>query len=260
MQKQLIAYKPTTPSRRHLLHAYQETSRKSTSPLKISLKKTFNQAGRNNCGIITCFTKSWRHKRRYRAMPLLQNCTCGFIEQIEYDPFRSVFLARLINFDTMSRYYILASNYIKQGDVLKSRFAYGQPCRLIDMPVGSLAFNFANKYCKAAGTFGVLLQKTNIYALVRFRSGLKRMFHAQTHAIIGVSSNALNKIRCLAKAGRSRWVGKKPSIRGVATNPIDHPHGGKTVGGKIPVSPWAKPTKGYKTKTKNFTVMKKYVH
>jgi large subunit ribosomal protein L2 len=182
------------------------------------------------------------------------------VEAIEYDPFRTAYLARIYNNREKKHSYILAPKNLCVGSLVRSgseaEIKLGHALPLSRIPVGSLLHNLSTsegkrgQYCRAAGTYAQLIQKTKNFARVRLVSGEQRLITLNAYASLGVISNENISLNTIGKAGRSRWYGRRPHVRGVAMNPIDHPHGGgegKTSGGRPSVTPWGKPTKGPKT-------------
>ena len=187
------------------------------------------------------------------------------VERIEYDPNRSAFIALLL-YDDGKKSYILAPQRLAVGDTVvssaKADIKPGNALPLANIPVGTIIHNVELKpgkggqIARSAGTYVQLVGRDQSYSILRLNSGEQRMTRSECMATIGAVSNPDNKNIKLAKAGRSRWLGRRPSVRGVAMNPIDHPHGGgegKTSGGRHPVTPWGKPTKGKKTRTNKTT-------
>lgn len=251
--------KPLTPSLRHTSLLKLKLTR-TVLPSKI---KTFNlkrKAGRNHCGSITVFRKGGGHKRRYRLISSNSTLLSGVVESIEYDPYRSSNVARIYFSPTKSHFYILAPQGLKRGHYIKSQtksqqFSYkiGHLHILKNIPLGvflhNISFSKTNTAAaKSAGCSVQLISKTQDYCRLRMPSGEHRIFGSNAQASIGVISNLLHKQQSLGKAGRSRWLNRRPIVRGVAMNPIDHPHGGKTAGGCPPVTPWGKLTKNQSTK------------
>jgi len=251
--------KPVTPSYRSL-KLLQKTFLWKKRSLKSQTKGFSRSLGRNIFGRITAFHRGGGHKKLYRKVDFNRISTQGVVEGIEYDPFRTAFLARLYNAQLRSHYYILApknlfcGSYVNSGNLADIQLGHSLPLEKI--PVGALIHNIAASFRKkgqiarAAGACAQLIQKTRSYARLRLMSGEQRLFPLNTYATIGVVSNENNKLISLGKAGRSRWKNKRPYVRGVAMNPVDHPHGGgegKTSGGRPSVTPWGKPTKGPKT-------------
>ena len=258
--------KPDTPSRRYMSVSTFEDITKSTPERKltVALRKT---GGRNNAGRITSRRRGGGHKRRYRIIDFKRNKfdMKGNIIAIEYDPNRSARIA-LIEYEDGERRYILAPDGMKVGNsIISSRdnvvpFKAGNNTCLKSIPEGLLIHNIEMKPLKgaqlarSAGTFAKIMAKENNMVTIKLPSGEMRMIHGNCQATIGVVGNKNHENIKIGKAGRSRWLGKRPKVRGVVMNPVDHPHGGgegKTSGGRHPVSPWGTPAKGYKTRKKN---------
>ena len=255
-------YKPITPSQRGL-NLIDKSNLSNDKPVKSLTKGLNKKGGRNNQGKITSFKKSGGHKSKYRKVDFKRRELNGYIETIEYDPNRSAFIAR-IKSDEGNLSYILAPNNLEVGKRIESgknaTIAVGNALPLSDIPVGTLIRNIELKpgrggqLMRAAGGYGQLIQKFESKSLTRVKlmSGEHRLVPSDCWATIGVLSNIDNSNQKLGKAGRKRWLGVKPTVRGVAMNPVDHPHGGgegKTSGGRHPVTPWGKLTKGTKTRS-----------
>jgi len=253
--------KPTSPGRRFVLKVVNKDLHKGQpyAPLVVMKNKT---GGRNNQGRITCRHIGGGHKQRYRLIDFKRNKDgiSARIERIEYDPNRSAYIALVLYADGERR-YIVAPNGIKPGDEIisgaESPIKIGNCLPLSSIPIGSTVHCVEMKpgkgaqIARSAGTSIQLIARDGIYATVRLRSGEMRKILSECRAVIGEVSNSENNLRSLGNAGASRRRGVRPTVRGVAMNPIDHPHGGgegKTSGGRHPVSPWGVPTKGYKTR------------
>lgn len=251
--------RPTTPSHR-ALKVLKKPKLWMKKPIKQLTSFSLRKAGRNQKGQITVFQKGGGHKKVYRTVDFQRLNTSGIVEAIEYDPFRTAYLARLYDNVEKRHVYILApknlcvGSLVKSGEEAEIKLGHAMPLRRI--PVGSLLHNLSTaegkrgQYCRAAGTYAQLIQKTKNYARVRLSSGEQRLIQLNSYATLGVVSNENRNLNSVGKAGRNRWYGKRPNVRGVAMNPIDHPHGGgegKTSGGRPSVTPWGKPTKGSKT-------------
>jgi large subunit ribosomal protein L2 len=262
----LKTFKPITPSLRQLVLVDRSElwKGKPEKTLTEGLKKT---GGRNNTGRITAFTRGGGHKRRYRLVDFKRrkfdmNAT---VERLEYDPNRSAFIA-LITYTDGEKAYILAPQRLKAGDLVvageKTDVKPGNAMPLRNIPVGTIVHNVEMKIgrggqlARAAGSYAQLVGRDQGYAQLRLASGELRMVRGECMASIGAVSNPDQKNVNYGKAGRMRWLGRRPSVRGVAMNPIDHPHGGgegRTSGGRHPVTPWGKPTKGKKTRNNKAT-------
>lgn len=256
-------YKPYTSSIRHvcLVNRYFLSKNK---PINLLINSITEQAGRNNSGHITLRHRGGGHKRKYRVISFnggTHNDVPSIIKRLEYDPNRSGFIALVYTFNGMYS-YILAPSNISIGDYVYSFVSIpeiitsGSSSMLKYIPAGSSIYNIevfphmGSKLCRAAGTSSILLKKENSKAYVKLPSGKVQCFSVYCSASIGIVSNRDNKFVNLGKAGRSRWLGIRPSVRGVAMNPVDHPHGGgegRKSGKVCATSPWGKLTKGQKT-------------
>jgi large subunit ribosomal protein L2 len=262
----LKTYKPVTPSTRGLvlIDRSQLYKGRPVKELTEGLKKT---GGRNHFGRITTRHIGGGHKRRYRMIDFKRRKfdISGVVERIEYDPNRTAFIA-LIKYDDGELNYILAPQRLKAGDRVvsgeKADIKPGNAMPLKSIPVGTIIHNVEMKpgkggqMARSAGTFVQLVGKDQGMALVRLASGEQRLVQAECMATIGAVSNSDNQNTKLGKAGRKRWMGIRPTVRGVAMNPIDHPHGGgegRTSGGRHPVTPWGKNTKGKRTRNNKRT-------
>ncbi len=262
----LKTYKPVTPSTRGLVLIDRSQLHKGrpVKELTEGLKKT---GGRNHFGRITTRHIGGGHKRRYRMIDFKRRKfdISGVVERIEYDPNRTAFIA-LIKYDDGELNYILAPQRLKAGDRVvsgeKADIKPGNAMPLKSIPVGTIIHNVEMKpgkggqMARSAGTFVQLVGKDQGMALVRLASGEQRLVQAECMATIGAVSNPDNQNTKLGKAGRKRWMGIRPTVRGVAMNPIDHPHGGgegRTSGGRHPVTPWGKNTKGKRTRNNKRT-------
>jgi large subunit ribosomal protein L2 len=260
--------KPITPSQRQLVLLSRENLRKKPMIKKL-IKGIQNSSGRNNSGKITVKHKGGGHKKKYRKLDFFRtNPSTGIICSIEYDPNRSANIAAVFDTHTNTFSYITAPKNIKIGDIVKSgpnaETNIGHSLPISKIPVGSYIHNISPKskvpaqISRSAGTFSQLTEKTLEYAKIELSSGEQRLISVKCYATIGIVSNELVFLTRLGKAGHSRWLNKRPTVRGVAMNPIDHPHGGgegkKSGMGR---TPWGKPTKGGKTsKTRNKLIIK----
>lgn len=257
----LKQYKPTTPSRRGVVLVDRSALWKG-KPEKSLTEGLRGTGGRNNVGRITARRRGGGHKRRYRIVDFKRNKydVPATVERLEYDPNRTAFIA-LIQYEDGERAYILAPQRLGVGDVVVSgRTADIKPGNAMPMqsiPVGTIIHNVEMKpgkggqIARSAGTYAQLIGKDQGYAQLRLSSGELRAVRAECLATVGAVSNPDQQNIKLGKAGRNRWLGKRPSVRGVAMNPVDHPHGGgegRTSGGRHPVTPWGKPTKGMRTR------------
>jgi len=256
-------FKPVTPSLRYkTVSTFEEiTKTEPEKSLIVPLKKT---GGRNNLGRITSRRRGGGHKRFYRIIDFKRDKDGipAKVVAIEYDPNRSARIALLCYADGEKR-YILAPDGIRVGDTLMSgegaEIGPGNVLPLEKIPLGTEIHNVELKpgrggqLVRSAGASAQLLAREGEYAHVKLPSGEVRMIRAECRATIGHVSNADHINISLGKAGRSRWLGRRPKVRGVAMNPVDHPMGGgegKSSGGRHPTTPWGKPTKGYKTRPK----------
>jgi large subunit ribosomal protein L2 len=262
----LKTFKPTTPGRRQLVLVDRSElwKGKPEASLTEGLRKS---GGRNNTGRITVRFRGGGHKRRYRVVDFKRDKfdMPATVERLEYDPNRTAFIA-LIRFEDGEKRYILAPQRLQAGDVVvageKVDIKPGNALPLKNIPVGTVVHNVELKVGKggqiarSAGTFVQLVGKDQGYAQLRLSSGELRIVRGECMATIGAVSNPDQQNVSIGKAGRMRWLGFKPHVRGVAMNPIDHPHGGgegRTSGGRHPVTPWGKPTKGKKTRSNKKT-------
>lgn len=251
--------KPITSSLRRLklLQRPFLSKKKFLKTQTVGFQRSF---GRNSFGRITSKHRGGGHKRLYRMIDFERKLTKGVVEAIEYDPFRTAFIARLFDFERKTHSYIIAPKNLFCGSFVSSGgladIQLGNSLPLEKIPVGSIVHNLASapngkgQIARAAGTFAQLIQKTRRYARLRLMSGEQRLFSLNSFATLGTVSNENLKLLNLGKAGRNRWKNWRPHVRGVAMNPVDHPHGGgegKTSGGRPSVTPWGKPTKGPKT-------------
>ena len=262
----LKQFKPTTPGRRGLVLVKRDGlwTGKPEKALTEGLRK---KGGRNNTGRITARRRGGGHKRRYRMIDFKRNKydVVGTVERLEYDPNRTAFIA-LINYEDGERQYIIAPQRLAVGDKVVSGkqvdIKPGNAMPMKNIPVGTIIHNIEMKpgkgaqMARSAGTYVQLIGKDQGYVQLRLSSGELRMVRGECMATIGAVSNPDQQNIKLGKAGRNRWLGKRPSVRGVAMNPIDHPHGGgegRTSGGRHPVTPWGKPTKGKRTRSNKKT-------
>ena len=262
----LKTYNPTTPSQRQLVQVDREGLWKG-KPVKKLTEGLTKSGGRNNAGRITARRIGGGHKQSYRIVDFKRRKfdVPATVERIEYDPVRTAYIA-LLNYEDGEQAYILAPQRVKAGDILisaeKADIKPGNAMPMRSIPVGTIIHNVEMKpgkggqIARAAGGYVQLVGKDAGYALLRLASGEQRMVRADCMATIGAVSNPDQKNINLGKAGRKRWLGKRPSVRGVAMNPVDHPHGGgegRTSGGRHPVTPWGKPTKGKRTRSNKKT-------
>jgi large subunit ribosomal protein L2 len=257
----LKTYKPTTPSQRQLVIVDRSELWKG-DPVKALTEGLRGNGGRNNTGRITMRYRGGGHKRRYRLVDFKRRRfdIPATVERLEYDPNRTAFIA-LVKYQDGELSYILAPQRLKVGDTVisgeKVDVKPGNAMPMKNMPVGTIVHNVEMKpgkggqLARAGGTYAQLVGRDAGYAQLKLASGELRIVRGECMATIGAVSNPDEQNIVIAKAGRSRWLGRKPHVRGVAMNPIDHPHGGgegRTSGGRHPVTPWGKPTKGKKTR------------
>jgi len=256
-------YKPTSAGRRHRTTSrFDEVT--SVKPEKSLVQGKSKNGGRNNTGRITCRHRGGGHKRRYRFIDFKREKldVPAKVASIEYDPNRSALIALLHYLDGEKR-YIIAPHQLKVGDRLISGdvadILPGNTLPLHSIPLGTLIHNIELKpgkgaqLVRSAGTVSQLLAKEGRYAHIRLPSGEVRLILLQCKATIGQVGNTNHENISYGKAGKTRWLGRRPHVRGVVMNPVDHPHGGgegRTSGGRHPVTPWGVPTKGYKTRKK----------
>ena len=259
-------YKPTSPGMRGTrLSDFAEVTR--SHPEKSLTTKLTKSGGRNNRGRITCRHKGGGHKRRYRVIDFKRNKigVPARVATIEYDPNRTAYIA-LLHYADGEKRYIIAPQKLNVGDQVissaKADIKPGNALRLKYVPMGTIIHNIELKpnkggqMARSAGTWAQLVAKEGKYATVKLPSGELRKVLQMCRATIGAVSNREHENRNLGKAGRKRWLGVRPTVRGVAMNPVDHPHGGgegRTSGGRHPVTPWGKPTKGKKTRNNKRT-------
>lgn len=253
--------KPTSPGRRHVV-SVKNTELHTGKPFKGLVEVKKSKAGRNNTGRITVRHQGGGHKQHYRIVDFKRNKDdiVAKVERIEYDPNRSANIALVLYADGERRYIIAPKGLKKDMSVVsgeKVDVTVGNCMPLRNIPLGTVIHNIEMKpkkgaqMIRSAGTFAQLVGKDNAYAIIRLRSGEMRRVLLDCRAVIGVVSNSEHNLKSLGKAGAKRWRGIRPTVRGVAMNPVDHPHGGgegRTSGGRHPVTPWGIPTKGYKTR------------
>src|SRR5262252_3183304 len=257
----LKSYQPVTPSLRELVLVDRSELWKG-KPVKALTEGKRATGGRNNHGRITMWQRGGGHKQRYRTIDFKRrkfdvNAT---VERLEYDPNRTAFIA-LLKYDDGELAYILAPQRLKAGDKViageRTDVKPGNAMPLKNVPIGTIVHNVELKpgrggqLARSAGTYVQLVGRDQGYALLRLASGELRRVRSECMATIGAVSNPDQQNISIGKAGRNRWKGRRPSVRGVAMNPVDHPHGGgegRTSGGRHPVTPWGKSTKGKKTR------------
>ena len=262
----IVKTKPTSPGRRFVVKVVSPGLHKG-EPHGPLLEKKSKCGGRNNNGRITNRHRGGGHKQRYRVIDFKRNKAGipGKVERLEYDPNRSAHIA-LICYADGERTYIIAPRGLKAGDQIQTGpdapIAAGNCMPLRNMPLGTTVHCIELKpgkgaqMARSAGTSAQLVARESNYATLRLRSGEMRKVLSDCRAVIGEVSNSEHSLRSLGKAGATRWRGVRPTVRGVAMNPVDHPHGGgegRTSGGRHPVSPWGVPTKGYKTRSNKRT-------
>ena len=262
----LKKYNPTSPGQRGLVTVDRSALHKG-KPVKKLTEGLTKSGGRNNSGHITSWQKGGGHKRRYRLVDFKRRKMDveATVDRIEYDPNRTAFIA-LITYADGEQSYILAPQRLAAGDKVissaKADIKPGNALPLSSIPIGTIVHNVEMKagkggqIARSAGTYVQLIGRDQSYSILRLASGEVRMVRSECMATIGAVSNSDQQNIKLGKAGRSRWLGRRPSVRGVAMNPIDHPHGGgegKTSGGRHPVTPWGKPTKGKRTRNNKKT-------
>ncbi|HJL95426.1 MAG: 50S ribosomal protein L2 [Gammaproteobacteria bacterium] len=263
MATQIKKSKPTSPGRRFRSWVSRDSLHKG-DPYAPLLETKKQQSGRNNQGRITSRHRGGGHKKHYRVIDFkrVKDNIPGKVETIEYDPNRSANIA-LVLYSDGERKYIISPEGLKVGDQIisgrESPIELGNSLSLNNIPLGTVVHCielFPGKgaqMARSAGTSAQILAIEGRYATLRLRSGEVRRVLADCRATIGSVSNSEHSLRSIGKAGAKRWTGRRPSVRGVAMNPVDHPHGGgegKTSGGRHPVTPWGVSTKGYKTRKK----------
>ncbi|MDJ0878004.1 MAG: 50S ribosomal protein L2 [Halieaceae bacterium] len=257
----IVKRKPTSAGRRHVVNVVGEGLHKG-APHKALLEKQSRNGGRNNNGRITTRHVGGGHKQHYRKIDFKRNKDgiVAEVERLEYDPNRTAHIA-LLKYADGERRYIIAPKGVAAGDTVQSGdnapIKVGNALPLRNIPVGSVVHCIELKpgkgaqMARSAGASCQLVAREGRYATLRLRSGEMRKVLADCRASLGEVSNSEHSLRKLGKAGAARWRGVRPTVRGVAMNPVDHPHGGgegRTSGGRHPVSPWGTPTKGYKTR------------
>ncbi len=262
----IVKTKPTSPGRRFVVKVVNPELHKG-APYAPLLEAKSKSGGRNNNGHITTRHRGGGHKQRYRVVDFKRDKDGipGVVERIEYDPNRTANIA-LIKYADGERRYIIAPKGVSAGQGIMSGeeadIRPGNCLPLRNIPVGSIIHCIEMKLGKgaqiarSAGTSAQLVAREGEYATLRLRSGEMRKIRSECRAVVGEVSNSEHSLRKLGKAGATRWRGVRPTVRGVAMNPVDHPHGGgegRTSGGRHPCSPWGVPTKGYKTRTNKRT-------
>jgi large subunit ribosomal protein L2 len=257
----IVKRKPTSAGRRFVVSVVNSELHKGAPHAPLLEKKT-KSGGRNNVGRITTRHVGGGHKQHYRVIDFKRNKDgiAGTVERLEYDPNRSANIA-LVCYADGERRYIIAPKGLSAGDKIESgeqaAIKAGNALPMRNIPVGSTVHCVEMKpgkgaqLARSAGTSAQLVAREGTYVTLRLRSGEMRKVLSECRATIGEVSNSEHSLRSLGKAGAKRWRGVRPTVRGVAMNPVDHPHGGgegRTSGGRHPVSPWGTPTKGHKTR------------
>jgi large subunit ribosomal protein L2 len=262
----LKTYNPTTPSQRQLVIVDRSELYKG-KPVKGLVEGKNSTGGRNSYGRITVRWRGGGHKRAYRIVDFKRRKLdiAATVERLEYDPNRTAFIA-LIKYADGELSYVLAPQRLAVGDTIvaamRADVKPGNAMPLVAMPVGTIVHNVEMKpgaggqIARSAGTYAQYVGREQGYAILRLNSGEQRLVHQNCFATVGAVSNPDHGNINIGKAGRNRWLGRRPSVRGVAMNPVDHPLGGgegRTSGGRHPVTPWGKPTKGKRTRANKRT-------
>lgn len=260
-------FRPVTPGQRKLvLPVYLELAPSGEKAPKALVSGKKRGSGRNHSGHITCRHHGGGHKKKFREIDFKRDKenVPATVASVEYDPNRSALIA-LLHYRDGEKRYIIAPQGIKVGDVVSTGdeppFKVGSCMRLKFMPLGSVVHNIelhpgkGAQLVRSAGLSAQLLARSEGYATLRMPSGEVRLIHENCRATFGAVSNAEHNLRVIGKAGRSRWLGIRPTVRGVAMNPVDHPHGGGEGRGKgnHPQTPWAQFTKGFRTRSNKKT-------
>ena len=262
----LKTFKPTSPGRRQLVLVDRSHLWKG-KPVKALTEGLTKTGGRNNQGRITVWQRGGGHKRRYRRVDFRRRKwgMPATVERLEYDPNRTGWIA-LIRYEDGELSYILAPQRLQPGDTViadeRVEVKPGNAAPIGNIPIGAIVHNVELKpgkggqLARAAGTYAQIIGRDGDYTQIRLMSGEIRLVHSRCMATIGAVSNPDNKNVNLGKAGRRRWLGRRPVVRGTAMNPVDHPHGGgegRTSGGRHPVTPWGQPTRGFRTRNNKRT-------
>jgi large subunit ribosomal protein L2 len=263
----LKTYNPTSPGRRQLVTT-DRSELWNGAPVKTLTVGLSKKGGRNNRGRTTAFHRGGGHKRSYRMVDFrrIKFDMVGTVERLEYDPNRTAFIA-LVNYEDGEQAYIIAPQRLAAGDKVVSSLGAvdvkpGNTMPLERMPVGTIVHNVEMKpkkgaqIARSAGAYAQYVGRDQGWAVLRLGSGEQRRVHGTCLATVGAVSNQDHSNTSIGKAGRSRWLGRRPVNRGVTMNPVDHPHGGgegRTSGGRHPVTPWGKPTKGKRTRSNKST-------
>lgn len=272
----LKSYKPTSPSRRELVTVDRSELHKG-KPVKKLTEGLAKSGGRNNHGRTTAYHRGGGHKRTYRLVDFKRRKfdVPATVERLEYDPNRTAFIA-LITYEDGEQSYILAPQRLAVGDTVIAAARVdvkpGHAAPMSGIPIGTIVHNVELKpgkggqMARSAGAYAQIVGRDGDYSQLRLGSGEIRIVHSSCMASVGAVSNPDHQNTNLGKAGRKRWLGKRPHVRGVVMNPVDHPHGGgegRTSGGRHPVTPWGKPTKGHRTrnnkKTQGFIIRSRHV-
>jgi len=264
----LKSFKPTTPSLRQLVLVDRSELYKG-KPVKTLTEGKSSKGGRNNLGRITVRFRGGGHKQAYRVVDFKRRANLGEVakvERIEYDPNRTAFIALIKYQKSGDLAYILAPQRLAAGDDVVAGeqvdIKPGNAMPIGNIPVGTLVHNVETKIgaggalARSAGNYAQIVGRDQGYVIIRLKSGEQRLVHGQCFATVGAVSNPDHMNATIGKAGRQRWLGRRPHNRGVTMNPVDHPHGGgegRTSGGRHPVTPWGKPTKGKKTRSNKRT-------
>ncbi len=262
----IVKTKPTSPGRRFVVKVTNPDLHKGAPHEPLVAKKS-KSGGRNNGGRITTRHRGGGHKQRYRIIDFKRNKDGinGVVERLEYDPNRTANIA-LIKYIDGERRYIIAPKGLRAGDSVMSGedapFSVGNCMPMRNIPLGStihcieMKLGKGAQIARSAGSSVQLVAREGEYATLRLRSGEMRKIRSECRAVVGEVGNSEHGLQKLGKAGATRWRGVRPTVRGVAMNPVDHPHGGgegRTSGGRHPCSPWGVPTKGHKTRTNKRT-------
>jgi large subunit ribosomal protein L2 len=256
----LIKLKPNTPGTRHTIKIDKSLLLKNNFLFKNLKQSKHRFVGRSSTtGRITVRHKGSGHKKLYRALDFFNEEKTGLAIAVSYDPNRSSFISLNFDLNKKSFYTIVAPDYVFSGFISScskqfTALKFGYRTTVQNIPTGSiisnisLDFNLNSKYARAAGTSCQIIQKTINFSKIRLPSGKVVEISNGSFATLGVNSNAQHNLTCIGKAGKNRLKGIRPSVRGIAMNPVDHPHGGRTNSGFVYVTPWGIPTKGFKTR------------
>src|SRR3984957_18845836 len=259
----LKTFNPVTPGQRQLVLIDRSTLH-TGAPVKALTEGKSSTGGRNNTGRITSRYRGGGHKQAYRKIDFKRRKfdVAGKVDRIEYDPNRTAFIA-LLKYDDGELAYILAPQRLSAGDAVVSGehvdVKAGNAMPVANVPVGTIVHNVEIKIGKggqiarSAGTYAQIVGRDGEYVILRLNSGEQRLVHGRCIATVGAVSNPDNMNVSIGKAGRSRWMGRRGHVRGETMNPVDHPLGGRTRGGRHPVTPWGKPTRGKKTRKNKST-------